>query len=93
MPRGARGDCARVPSVPVSAMNAPSMMIGWRAARFVADAPAGGTPLDLLVVDEAQDFEAEWIQALTARLGEAGRLAVLRDAGVQRFSTQMRRGE
>ena len=49
------------------------------AERLVADAPAGGAPLDLLVVDEAQDLEATWIEALTARLGPAGRLVVLGD--------------
>jgi choline dehydrogenase len=30
-------DASVIPSVPVSAMNAPSMMIGWRAAQFVTE--------------------------------------------------------
>ncbi|MCU1280615.1 MAG: hypothetical protein JWM53_4161 [bacterium] len=38
--RGVRGlrvaDASIIPSVPVSAMNAPSMMIGWRAAELLA---------------------------------------------------------
>ena len=40
--RGVRGlriaDASVIPSVPVSAMNAPSMMIGWRAAQFAKEA-------------------------------------------------------
>lgn len=29
------GDASAIPSVPVSAMNAPSMLVGWRAADFI----------------------------------------------------------
>ena len=37
--RGLRiADASVVPTTPVSAMNAPSMLIGWRAARFAAEA-------------------------------------------------------
>ena len=42
--RGVKGlrvaDASIIPSVPVSAMNAPSMMIGWRAAQFIRAAAA-----------------------------------------------------
>jgi choline dehydrogenase len=45
--RGVRGvrvaDASVIPSVPVSAMNAPSMMIGWRAARFIAEERAAAS--------------------------------------------------
>ena len=42
--RGLRvADASVIPSVPVSAMNAPSMMIGWRAAELLraAERPLG----------------------------------------------------
>lgn len=35
--------------------------------------------LDLLVIDESQDFEAEWIQALLPRLKASGRLYMMGD--------------
>jgi choline dehydrogenase-like flavoprotein len=39
--RGVRGlrvaDASVVPTTPVSAMNAPSMLVGWRAARFIRE--------------------------------------------------------
>lgn len=43
---------------------------------------AGDQPgrLDLLIVDESQDFDAEWVAALSVRLKSNGRLYVLGDA-------------
>jgi choline dehydrogenase len=45
--RGLKGlriaDASVIPSVPVSAMNAPSMMIGWRAAQFAIEDHARAT--------------------------------------------------
>lgn len=42
--RGVQGvriaDASVMPEVPVSALNAPTMMIGWRAARFIAEEQA-----------------------------------------------------
>jgi choline dehydrogenase-like flavoprotein len=40
-------DASVAPFTPVSAMNAPSMMIGLRAAGFIADEFARATPVDL----------------------------------------------
>jgi choline dehydrogenase len=34
-------DASAIPSVPVSAMNAPSMLIGYRAARFIKEDAKG----------------------------------------------------
>lgn len=43
-------------------------------------ASAGFTPtLDLLVIDEAQDFDAGWVESLCNRLKPGGRLYVLED--------------
>ena len=39
--RGVRGlriaDASAIPFTPVSALNAPSMLVGWRAARFMRE--------------------------------------------------------
>jgi choline dehydrogenase len=48
-------DASIIPSVPVSAMNAPSMMIGWRAAQLLAGAA------------RASSEAAEHVQELSAR--------------------------
>lgn len=41
--------------------------------------------LDLLVVDESQDFDPQWVQALLARLKPDGRLYVMGDADQQLY--------
>ena len=55
-----------------------------RAFQGMADAyleaSASFTPtLDLLVIDEAQDFDAGWVESLCSRLKPGGRLYVLED--------------
>lgn len=55
-----------------------------RAFQAMADAyvaaSAGFTPaLDLLIIDEAQDFDAGWVESLCNRLKPGGRLYVLED--------------
>ncbi|MGO4610672.1 NERD nuclease, partial [Variovorax sp. 2RAF20] len=44
------------------------------------EASAGFAPsLDLLVIDEAQDFDAAWVASLCSRLRPGGKLYVLED--------------
>lgn len=47
--------------------------------QFIVDSPAQNASLDLLVIDESQDFEASWVQALLHRLKPDGRLYVMGD--------------
>jgi hypothetical protein len=61
--------------------------VAWDAETFRAgvaalQAAADGVPavLDVLVVDESQDFEPEWLNALLPRLRADGRLYVMGDA-------------
>lgn len=42
--------------------------------------------LDLLVIDESQDFDPAWVQALLPRLKEGGRLYVLGDSHQQLYA-------
>lgn len=49
------------------------------AARFCADVEAMETCFDLIIVDEAQDFELEWVQGVTGLLAENAKLYVLQD--------------
>lgn len=50
--RGVQGlriaDASVMPGVPVSALNAPSMMIGWRVARFLAEEEGEGGDVEAL---------------------------------------------
>jgi len=51
-----------------------------RMAAAYCTASAGFTPdLDLLVIDEAQDFDAAWVESQCSRLRSGGRLYVLED--------------
>lgn len=47
---------------------------------YLADQDNAITDLDLLIVDEAQDFEPTWVEALTGRVKHQGRLYVMGDA-------------
>jgi superfamily I DNA and RNA helicase len=49
------------------------------AARYIEDSARFDGVLDLLILDEAQDFESEWLEALHARLKSSGSLYVLLD--------------
>jgi len=44
--------------------------------------------LDLLVIDECQDFDIEWVQALSAELSAHGRLYVLGDSNQQLYERE-----
>lgn len=48
-------------------------------AAYLADAQQQVADLDLLIVDEMQDMQVEWIEALLPRLKNAGRLYVMDD--------------
>lgn len=50
---------------------------------FLGNASTQPARLDLLIVDESQDFEPLWIEALTSRLKDDGRLYVMGDAEQQ----------
>nr|WP_315260661.1 AAA family ATPase [uncultured Limnohabitans sp.] len=45
--------------------------------------------LDLLIIDESQDFEPTWAQALLERLKDTGRLYVMGDTGQQLYERDM----
>ena len=49
------------------------------AAHYVADSAGFAPGLDLLIIDEAQDFDAAWVDSLCSRLKPDGRLYVLED--------------
>lgn len=44
--------------------------------------------IDLLIIDESQDFEPAWAQAVLERLKETGRLYVMGDAGQQIYERE-----
>jgi superfamily I DNA and RNA helicase len=44
--------------------------------------------LDLLVIDECQDFDIEWVQALSSELSAKGRLYVLGDSHQQLYERE-----
>ncbi|WP_296944016.1 nuclease-related domain-containing DEAD/DEAH box helicase [uncultured Massilia sp.] len=48
-------------------------------AAYVAASAGFAASLDLLVVDEGQDFDADWVQSLCSRLQPDGRLYLLED--------------
>ena len=47
---------------------------------YIAEAPNFKSDLDLIIIDESQDFETEWIQAITNRLKTDGKLYVMGDS-------------
>ncbi|WP_250482592.1 AAA family ATPase [Caballeronia sp. GACF5] len=49
------------------------------ARRYLAEMERASPTLDMLVIDELQDMQAEWVQALIARVREQGRLYLLED--------------
>ncbi len=49
------------------------------AAAYVAASADFAASLDLLVIDEGQDFDADWVQSLCSRLKPDGRLYLLED--------------
>ena len=46
---------------------------------FIASSPTQAQGVDVLVIDESQDFEASWVQALVHRLNPDGRLYLMGD--------------
>jgi hypothetical protein len=60
-----------------------------RMAAAYLEASAGFAPaLDLLVIDEAQDFDAAWVTSLCSRLKPGGRLYVLEDEAQRLYQHQ-----
>lgn len=49
------------------------------AKRYLGDHERSGGELDLLVIDELQDMQPEWVQALISRVHEAGHIYLLDD--------------
>jgi hypothetical protein len=49
------------------------------AEKYINDAPNFKSDLDLIIIDESQDFETDWIQAITHRLKPEGKLYVMGD--------------
>jgi superfamily I DNA and RNA helicase len=50
------------------------------SARLMDQAAGQAARLDILVIDESQDFDANWVQALLPRLNESGKLYILGDS-------------
>lgn len=50
------------------------------STRLMDKAATQAARLDILVIDESQDFDANWVQALLPRLKESGRLYILGDS-------------
>lgn len=44
--------------------------------------------IDLLIIDESQDFEQSWVQAVLERLKDTGRLYVMGDTGQQLYERE-----
>ncbi len=55
---------------------------------LVNDEHPGEPTIDLLVVDESQDFETPWVEALIARTRPEGRIYILGDAGQQVYERE-----
>jgi superfamily I DNA and RNA helicase len=49
------------------------------AATYIADSAEFNAKYDVLIVDEGQDFEPEWLQSLLTQLKDDGRLYLLED--------------
>ena len=58
------------------------------ATNFINHSAEGEPWLDLLVVDESQDFNAEWVLALTDQVRESGRIYVLGDQSQQIYKRE-----
>lgn len=54
--------------------------------RLVDDLSEGRFTWDVIIIDDAQDFQVEWIQALTGALSDTGHMYVLSDPYSQVFS-------
>src|SRR6476469_9643761 len=48
-------------------------------AAYIADSTGFSAKYDVLIVDEGQDFEPEWLQSLLYQLKDDGRLYLLED--------------
>ena len=58
-----------------------------RLAAYCADAARTGVPdLDLIVLDEVQDLQPEWVEAMLLRLREGGRALLLEDPSQQLYA-------
>lgn len=58
--------------------SAPSIF-GTVTDSYIADSASFPASLDLLIIDEGQDFEPEWLQSLIAQLAPQGQLYLLED--------------
>lgn len=54
-------------------------------AAYVADSAQFSQKYDLLLIDEGQDFEPGWVQALLAQLNDHGRFYLLEDSDQQLY--------
>lgn len=56
--------------------------------RYLQDAPVQNPTLDLLLIDESQDLQPEWVQAIIGSLKPEGRLYVMGDAEQQLYERE-----
>lgn len=63
-------------------------VFGQITQRYLDDAPGLAARFDLLVLDESQDLEAEWVQALAQQLKPGGRLYLMGDPSQQIYDRE-----
>lgn len=56
--------------------------------RFLTHAHTQSASLDLLIIDESQDFDPQWIEALTSRIHDDGRLYLMGDTEQQVYGRE-----
>lgn len=60
----------------------------WMVAEYLEASEAFAKSIDILIIDESQDFEPSWVQAVWGRLKDSGRLYVMGDSGQQLYDRE-----
>jgi thymidine kinase len=63
-------------------------VFGKMVSNYVGKSATFAKNIDLLIIDESQDFEQTWAQAVLERLKETGRLYVMGDTGQQLYERE-----
>lgn len=63
-------------------------IFGKIVSEYVQASDSFAKSLDLLIIDESQDFEPTWAQAVLERLKDTGRLYVMGDTGQQLYERE-----
>jgi thymidine kinase len=65
-----------------------SSVFGKMVSDYVEASESFTKNIDLLIIDESQDFEPSWAQAVLERLKDSGRLYVMGDTGQQLYERE-----